>query len=177
MLGGSDSLPPEIRRSCIRTSYGICHRNALLPKSLQIELCYDPTESAERLGGFADVWKGKHKGHVVAAKALRVYLTSDLEWTRKVGGAQLVASFNELTASHTVVLQGGRDMEDTSSPECVATVRCDDDQRSGSVCDGIGVDGEWEYQRVPDGASRCQSAEARMFLIQGLHPHLTLSFT
>ena len=113
MLDSSDSLPPKIRRSCLRSSYGICSHAALLPKSLQIPLCYDSTENAQSIGGLAGVWKGQHKGQVVAAKSLRVYPTSDVKIIRKVGGAQLVALSNELTVPHTVVLQGGRDMEDT----------------------------------------------------------------
>jgi len=35
-------------------------------------------------------------------------------------------------------------MEDPPSPECAATVRCDDDRES--VCDGIGVDAERQHQ-------------------------------
>jgi len=38
-------------------------------------------------GGIADVWKGNYDGRVVAAKALRLYQTSDLERTREVRGA------------------------------------------------------------------------------------------
>ena len=57
----------------------ICAHYSLLPKSLQIELCYNPAGVAHCRGGFADVWKGNHCGLEVAVKVLRVYLNSDLE--------------------------------------------------------------------------------------------------
>jgi len=70
--------------------YKICGRQALLPRSLGIPLCYDPTEAPLRCGGFADVWKGTHRGQEVAAKALRVRSTNDFERIRKVGCPRFV---------------------------------------------------------------------------------------
>ena len=52
---------------------------------MQIPLCYDYLDTPQTCGGFADVWKGNHEGKEVAAKVLRVYLTSDFEKIRKVG--------------------------------------------------------------------------------------------
>ena len=126
MLDKLDSLPPETRRVCLRSSYEICGRESLLPMSLQIPLCYNPTDTPQTHGGLADVWKGQYKGREVAAKALKVYITSDLSKIRKVGGLPLIMFSTELTVSHAVVLQGGRDVEDASSPERVTTLRCDD---------------------------------------------------
>ena len=83
----------------------------MLPKALQIPLCFNPAENPHGKGGLANVWKVSHEGQDVAAKSLRVSLTSDLEQTRRVGGPQPVAFSNKLTVAHTVVLQGGRDME------------------------------------------------------------------
>jgi len=57
----------------------------MLPKSLAIPLCYDPMATPQCHGGFADVWKGQYNGREVAAKALRVYSTSDFGRIRKVG--------------------------------------------------------------------------------------------
>ena len=68
-----DKIPKEIRKSCLQTVYKICGRQALLPRSLLIPLCYDPTSDALCHGGFADVWKGKYQGRDIAAKVLRVY--------------------------------------------------------------------------------------------------------
>ena len=56
----------------------------MLPKSLPIPLCYNPSETPQRYGGFADVWKGEHKGQVVAAKVFRAPVTGDREQIRKV---------------------------------------------------------------------------------------------
>ena len=68
----------------MRTMYRICGRQALLPKSVSIPLCYDPMETPQGHGGFADVWKGHYQGEDVAVKVLRVYLTSDFERIRRV---------------------------------------------------------------------------------------------
>lgn len=70
---------------CLRTLCSVCGLQAVLPRSLHIPLCYDPTRVPERSGGFAHVWKGRHLEREVAAKALGVQLTSDLERTRRVG--------------------------------------------------------------------------------------------
>jgi len=62
-------------------------------------------------------------------------------------------------------------MEHSSSSERVATVRRDNDR--GPVCDGVGVDGEWERQRVCEGTSPCESTEACMSPIRS--PRLILT--
>ena len=95
-------------------------------------------------GGFADVWKGQHHDREVVAKVLRVYQTSDLGQIRKVGAPRLASRINELTVSHTEVLQGGRGMESPSPSKCAAAVGCYDDRNP--VCDGIGMDGERKHQ-------------------------------
>ena len=69
----------------------ICGRQALLPSSLPIPLCYDPKEPPQYRGGFADVWRGLYEGRSVAAKALKVHSTSDLGRIKKVGCLSLVA--------------------------------------------------------------------------------------
>ena len=171
-----DDLPPEIRRECLRSSYKICGREALLPKSLPIPLCYNPLDTPQTRGGLTDVWKGEYKGQEVAAKALRVYKTGDPNVTRKVGGVPPIMFSSELTVSHAVVLQGGRDVEDTSSPERVATVRRDDVRGSASVRDGIGVDEEREHQPVSGVCGR-RSVEARMSFVWGRYLHLVLTVT
>ena len=98
------SLPQQIHRRCLRTLYRVCSRQALLPRSLAIPLCYDPMETPLCCGGFADVWKGQCRGQEVAAKALRVALTSDIVRIRKVCRSQPVACINGLTLSYTGVL-------------------------------------------------------------------------
>jgi len=65
--------------------YRLCGRRALLPRSLTIPLCYDPSESPLCHGGFADVWKGEHRGQEVAAKVLRIYSKNDPGRVRRVG--------------------------------------------------------------------------------------------
>ena len=63
------------------------------------------------------------------------------------GGSEEWVTSGPTTASTTnrkhlvEVLQGGRSVEDSPSPERVAAVRCDYVQ--GSARDGVGVDGEW----------------------------------
>ena len=77
-------LPPSLRRKCVSTLCRICGRQALLPKSLQIPICYNRLEIPRYRGGYADVWMGDHRGLRVAAKVLRVYSTSDFDRVTRV---------------------------------------------------------------------------------------------
>ena len=63
----------------------ICSRQALLPRSVQIPLCYNRMDAPLYHGGFAEVWKGEHQGREVAVKVLRVYKTSNLAKITRVG--------------------------------------------------------------------------------------------
>ena len=54
-------------------------------------------------------------------------------------------------------------MEDPSPSERVAAPGSDDEHEP--VRDGIGVDGQWECQRVHQGAQGCGSVRARTFLV------------
>ncbi|KAF9646803.1 kinase-like protein [Thelephora ganbajun] len=72
-------LSSRLRRKCLSVLCKICGRQALLPRSLQIPLCYDRSDTPLYQGGYADVWKGEHRGRPVAVKALRVYSTSDFD--------------------------------------------------------------------------------------------------
>jgi hypothetical protein len=72
-------LPPWTRKKCLKSLYRTCGRNALLPRTLKIPICYDQTSDALYRGGFADVWKGRHGGRDVAVKVIRTYSNSDLQ--------------------------------------------------------------------------------------------------
>ncbi|KAF9647776.1 kinase-like protein [Thelephora ganbajun] len=74
-----DTLAPRLRRRCLSTLCRICGHQALLPRSVQIPLCYDRMNPPLYHGGYAEVWKGEHQGREVAVKVLKVYLTSDLD--------------------------------------------------------------------------------------------------
>ena len=63
----------------------ICSRQALLPRSVQIPLCYNRMDAPLYHGGFAEVWKGEHQGREVAVKVLRVYVTSNIVKITRVG--------------------------------------------------------------------------------------------
>lgn len=62
----------------------ICGHQGLLPRSVQIPLCYDRTDAPLYHGGFAEVWKGEHQGHEVAVKVIKIYKTSDLVKIKRV---------------------------------------------------------------------------------------------
>ena len=137
-----DIVPSDICGRYLQTAYNLCGRQALLPRSLLIPLCYDPTRDPVCRGQFADMWEGRHNGKNVAAKALRICRRSDLGQIRKVSWwrSQLDTSINEPTMSRTEVLQGGCGMECSLPSKCAASIRRDDDR--GSIRDGIGVDGK-----------------------------------
>ena len=73
------------------------------------------------------------------------------------------------------VLRGGRRVEGPLPPKCAAALGCDNDYKS--VCDGVRMDGKWQYQPVCEGPSRCGSVEARMFVPEHHHLHLSLITT
>ena len=79
------NLEPKISKRCLRFLSRSCGRQTLLPRSLVIPLCYNPTKTPLYHGRFADVWKGQYNGQEVAAKVLRVSSRDDLRRTRRVG--------------------------------------------------------------------------------------------
>jgi len=83
------NLPPRLREECLSALRRACGHWVLLPRSLQIPICYDQSGVPHYGGGYADVWKGEYQGRPVAAKVLRVYSTSDLDKIRRV--SRLVA--------------------------------------------------------------------------------------
>ena len=78
-------LSPRMRKNALKLLYKMCGRYALLPRTLEIPICYDRTGVALFSDGFADVWKGKHCGRDVAVKVLRTYSSSDLQKITGVG--------------------------------------------------------------------------------------------
>lgn len=76
---------PEVRGRCLCYLYAVYDQQALLPRSLQVPLCYDTKGYPLGHGGSADVWKGRHLGQEVAAKVLRVYSKNDLKPIERVG--------------------------------------------------------------------------------------------
>ena len=73
-----DSLEPWLQGKCLVTLYRICGRQGLLPRSVQIPLCYNRMDPPMCHGGFAEVWKGEHQGREVAVKVLKISMASDL---------------------------------------------------------------------------------------------------
>ncbi|KAF9644327.1 kinase-like protein [Thelephora ganbajun] len=86
-----DSLEPEIRRRCLASLYRICGRQALVPRSLVLPLCYNPKENPLYQGEFTDVWKGKYRGREVAARVLRMSSIDDPERIRRRFCREVVA--------------------------------------------------------------------------------------
>ena len=110
----------------------------MLPRSLQIGLCYDPVGIAHCRGGFADVWKGEYRGLDVAAKVLRIYATNDLQKITRVSHSGALYSrvfVDALTATYAEVLQGVRNVEGSSASQRVAAARGHNDRNP--IRDGI----------------------------------------
>ena len=108
------------------------------------------------------MWMGEHRGRKVAVKVLKVYLTSDFNKITSVSHHLRVAeSVYRRIDDHrdcADVLQGGCDMEDPSPSECAPAVGSDDGGKA--LCDGLGMDGQWEYHRVHRGTSGGKSVRA-----------------
>jgi hypothetical protein len=93
----SPNLPPRLWRKCLSVLCRICGRQALLPMTLQVPLCYNRSDTPLYRGGYADVWKGEHQGRSVAVKVLRVYSTSDFDKITSVGPYSMHRSVHRLT--------------------------------------------------------------------------------
>ena len=131
-----------------------------------IPLCYDPSETPCGRGGFADVWKANYNHQVVAAKALRVYLKSDLKRVKRVGCPQLSTLIRELSTTRTAVLQRGYDVEDALPSQRVATDRRYHDRVSAR--DGVRVDGERQCDRICEEKWRSRPVGTRTFFVESL---------
>ena len=154
------------QKKWIRLLYRTCGQRELLPRTLEVPICYDRTGNALFRGGYADVWKGECCGREVAVKVIRTYSTSDLQKIIGVGRwAYSLSTVNSLTEL-VEVLQGGSDVEIPSASEC-PTANGGDNVRE-SVRDGIGLDGEWKHPRIRQGTSRCRPARACRFSVQVL---------
>ena len=68
-----------VRVKCLRRMYRTCGRHGLLPKTLEIPICYDRTGYPRYSGGNADVWEGEYCGRDVAVKVIRTYSSSNLK--------------------------------------------------------------------------------------------------
>ena len=95
-------------------------------------------------GGFSDVWTGNYQGQRVAAKVLRVYLTSDLDEIRRVGHCKHECKPTD--HGRAEVLQGGDKVESPQPSERVTTPGSD--YGKGTIRDGFRMDAKREYQRV-----------------------------
>ena len=62
----------------------MCSRQQMMPKSMHMVNCLEGELIEEYDGGYAKVFRGRHKGRAVAVKILRLYLTSDLDKCFKV---------------------------------------------------------------------------------------------
>ena len=126
----------------------------IFPSSFQIPLCFDQSNGYPLYsGGYADVWMGKHQGCEVAVKVLRVYSESDLEKTTSVshhpGLAKSAYQRADDHCGRADVLQRSCNMEGPPPSERAPAVGGDNGEKA--VCNGLRVDGQWEYQRVRRG--------------------------
>ena len=105
---------------------------------------YDQTDNSPCRGGHADVWKGEYRGQDVAVKVLRTYSNRELEKMINVGCVLRSISVPLLTTIRgTEVLQGGCDVEISSTPKYLTTSRGDDVKKY--VRDGLKLDAKRRY--------------------------------
>ena len=150
----------------------ICGRHALLPSTFQIPLCFDQSERAPYSGGYADVWVGDYLGRKVAVKVLKVYSTNDFNKITSVSHHSRLVKSAYRTADdrrdRTDVLQGSCDVEEPPTSECAPAVGSDDGGKA--LCDGFGMDGQWEYCRFCRDTSGGKSVRARRVSLPPLTP-------
>ena len=150
-----DSLGPQVRKKSLSTLCKICGRQAFLPRSLQIPLCYDRLKEAQYSGGYADVWMGEHRGRKVAVKVLRINMRSNLDKMTAVGRSLNfpMVHIKVFTADYVEVLQGSDDVEKSPPPKRAPTARRHNAQQA--FCNGVGMDGQREYKSVHSGKPKC----------------------
>ena len=120
----------QIRKKGLKAVYKMCGRNKLLPKSLQIPLCYDRRGFPLYTGGFADVWKGEYRGQDVAVKVIRIPSHASLQKDlQKIIGVccTIFLHVGALAELRIEVLQGGRNVEITSASKRAAADGSNDD--------------------------------------------------
>ena len=153
-----DTLAPWLRRECLRTLCRICGREVLLPRSVQIPLCYNQTGAPLYYGGFSEVWKGRHEGREVSVKVLRVRPTSGSDKVMRVSyQCHCQSCDGKLIARNIEVLQRGFNLESSLPSKRASTVGS---YHGGTVSNGIGMDGKWKYYRIHQGKLGCESVEA-----------------
>jgi len=90
---------------------------------------------------------GNHQGRKVAVKVLKVYSTSDFNKITSVSHNPRVAKSvyrrTDDRCDRADVLQGGCHMEEPSPSECAPAIGSDIGGKA--LCDGFGMDGQWEY--------------------------------
>ena len=145
MLDAAD-LAQQTRKTCLEVLYKMCHRYALLPRTVQVPVLYDRTSNALYRGGFADVWKGKHCDREVAVKVMRTYSNSDLQRILGVSRLKISLHVELLTTPYVEILQGSSGVESPSASECFTIHRCDDG--GGPVRDDIRLDGKRKHQHI-----------------------------
>ena len=139
-----DSLGPPLRQKCLSVLCKICGRQALLPRSLRIPVCYDRSDDPLYTGGFADVWMGEYQGTKVAVKVLRVSESSDFDKITSVGRCPRHSdSVGGVNSDCIEILQGGHDVEKSPPSKRAPIVGSDDEQQA--LCNDIGVDGSREH--------------------------------
>jgi len=91
---------------------------------------------------------GEHQGHKVAVKVLRVYSTSDFKKITSVSHRPMLGKSlyrrSDDPCDRIDILQGSYNMEDPSPSKRGPAVRGDDGGKS--LCNGLGMDGQWKYQ-------------------------------
>ena len=96
---------------------------------------------------------GEHQGRKVAVKVLKVYSTSNFNEITSVGHHPRFARSAYRRADDRCgradVLQGSHNVEEPLPSERAPAVGGDNGEKA--VCNGLRVDGQWEYQRVRRG--------------------------
>jgi hypothetical protein len=101
-------------------------------------------------GGFGDVRHGKHMGHLVAVKSLKVAMTDDWLKIRKVSinHVLLINWGHGPNCSVPAILQRGHPLEFAVPPKCLETCRGSMGLGQGTIQHSFRVDGAREHHGV-----------------------------
>ena len=159
-----DSLTSQVHRNCLRYLSEICSSQDLLPRSMEIPPCYDPTGDPFSRGGLADVWKGQWQGQIVAVWVYKMWSGGDTKKITRV--SHLLCSCLAVSTTDLIseVPQGGCDLEGPQPSKRVAVFGRGNNREQTS--NGIRVDAERQRQGVHQGGTYRGSVRTCTFFTQ-----------
>lgn len=127
------------RRGLLNILCKICSRQRMIPKSMHIGNYLNREPVEVYAGGYANIFRGEHKGRPVAIKIIRLYQTSDSAKCFSVSTVIPYPTQVAINGEVPGILPGSRRMEAPSTPERLTSAGCE--SRAAPLRHDIRMDG------------------------------------